>query len=105
MRTMIPRTKRHQPALLRRLTIVLALTATLLLGAVSAAALAAPRTAPARPATRTAVPPPPRARPPTPPAAPPPRRVPASRPAAAILPLVLGAIVILAAYNPPRYHY
>jgi hypothetical protein len=91
MRTMIPRTKRHQPALLRRLTIMLALTATLLLGAVSSAALAAPRTAPARPATRTAVTP---AQP-----------VPASRPAAAILPLVLGAIVILAAYNPPRYHY
>jgi hypothetical protein len=91
MRTMIPRTKRHQPALLRRLTIVLALTATLLLAALSTAALAAPRTATARPATRTAVTP---AQP-----------VPASRPAAAILPLVLGAIVILAAYNPPRYHY
>jgi hypothetical protein len=91
MRTMIPRTKRHQPALLRRLTIVLALTTTLLLGALSTAAFAAPHGAPARPATRTAVTP---AQP-----------VPASRPAAAILPLVLGAIVILAAYNPPRYHY
>jgi hypothetical protein len=91
---MIPRTKRYQPALLRRLTIVLALTATLLLGAVSSAALAAPRTAPARPATHTAV---------NPSADQP---VPASRPAAAILPLVLGAIIILAAYNnPPRYHY
>jgi hypothetical protein len=91
MRTMFPQTKRHQPALLRRLAIVLALATALLLGAVSSAALAAPRTAPARPATRTAVTP---AQP-----------VPASRPAAAILPLVLGAIVILAAYNPPRYHY
>jgi hypothetical protein len=92
MRTMIPRTKRHRPALLRRLTIVLALATILLLGALSTAALAAPRTAPARPATRTAVKP---AQP-----------VPASRPAGAVLPLVLGAIVILAAYNnPPRYHY
>jgi hypothetical protein len=92
MRTMIPRTKRHKPALLRRLTIVLALTTTLLLGALSTAALAAPRTAPTRPATHTAVTP---AQP-----------VPASRPAGEILPLVLGAIVILAAYNnPPRYHY
>jgi hypothetical protein len=90
MRTMIPRTKRHKPALLRRLTIVLALTTTLLLGALSTAALAAPRTAPTRPATHTAVTP---AQP-----------VPASRPAGAILPLVLGAIVILASYNPtPRY--
>jgi hypothetical protein len=92
MRTMFPRTKRHQPALLRRLAIVLALATALLLGAVSSAALAAPRTAPARPATRTAVTP---AQP-----------VPAGRPAAAILPLVLGAIVILAAYNKtPRCHY
>jgi hypothetical protein len=92
MRTMFPQTKRHQPALLRRLAIVLALATALLRGAVSSAALAAPRTAPARPATRTAVTP---AQP-----------VPAGRPAAAILPLVLGAIVILAAYNnPPRYHY
>jgi hypothetical protein len=89
---MFPRTKRHQPALLRRLAIVLALATALLLGAVSSAALAAPRTAPARPATRTAVTPT--------------QPVPAGRPAAAILPLVLGAIVILAAYNnPPRYHY
>jgi hypothetical protein len=94
MRTMIPRTKRHQPGLLRSITIVLALTTTLLLGALSTAAFAAPHTAPARPATHTAV---------NPSAD---QSVPASRPAAAILPLVLGAIVILAAYNnPPRYHY
>jgi hypothetical protein len=92
MRIMIPRIKRYKPALLRRLTIVLALTTTLLLGALSTAALAAPGTAPARPATRTAVTPS--------------QPVPAPRPAAAILPLVLGAIIILAAYNnPPRYHY
>jgi hypothetical protein len=94
MRTMIPRTEHHKPALLRRLTIVLALTTTLRLGAVSRAALAAPHAAPARPATQGAV---------TPPAAQP---VPGPRPAATVLPLVLGAIVILAAYNnPPRYHY
>jgi hypothetical protein len=94
MRTMIQRTKRHRTAVLRRLAIVLALATTLLLGALSTAALATPRTAPARPATHTAA---------TPPADQP---APAARPAAAILPFVLGAIVILAAYNnPPRYHH
>jgi hypothetical protein len=93
MRTMIQRTMRHRTAVLRRLTIVLALTTTLLVGALSTAAFAAPRTAPARPATHNAA------------TAPADQPVPASRPPAAILPLVLGAIVILAAYNhPPRYH-
>jgi hypothetical protein len=82
----------RRPAMLRRLSAVLALAAVLLLGAMATTALAAPRTTPVRSASYQSA---------TAPAQP----VPASRPAAAVLPLVLGAIVILAAYNPvPRFH-
>jgi hypothetical protein len=85
-------TKSHpprRPNLIRRLAAAAALTAVLLLGAMSSAAVAAPRTAPA--VNKDVAP-----------AAQP---LPIPRPSAAILPLVLGAIVILAALPPtlPRY--
>lgn len=85
-------TKSHthrRPAMLRRMAATLALSAVLLLGAMSAAAVAAPRTAPA--AHKDIAP-----------AAQP---LPTPRPTAAILPLVLGAIVILAVLSPfPGYY-
>ncbi|HVD16069.1 MAG TPA: hypothetical protein VNK73_16695 [Actinomycetota bacterium] len=67
---------------------VLAITAVLLLGAMSVSAAAAPTTPESHQAAIESAQP-----------------GPGSRPSAAVLPLVLGAIVILAAYNPvPRYH-
>jgi hypothetical protein len=84
----------RRPILLRRLAAAFALMAVLLLGAMSTAAVAAPRTAPAVHKDIA-------------PAAQP---LPTSRPSAAILPLVLGGIVMLAVLVPfpgyyPRYGY
>jgi hypothetical protein len=78
----------RRPSLLRRLSAALTLTAVLLLGAMATAAVGAPRTAPT--AHRDVAP-----------AAQP---LPIPRPPSAILPLVLGGIVILAVIAPyPAY--
>jgi hypothetical protein len=84
----------RRPTMIRRLAAALALAALLLLGAMTTAAVAAPRTAPA--VNRDVAP-----------AAQP---VPVPRPSAIVLPLVLGGIVILAVLAPfpgyyPRYGY
>jgi hypothetical protein len=80
-----PTTTAQRPTPLRRLAAVLALTAVLLVGAMTATAVAAPRTAPApHPAVDPTV-----------------QAVPAPRPAVPVLPLVLGGIVILAVISTP----
>jgi hypothetical protein len=84
----------RRPTLIRRLAAALALATLLLLGTMTTAAVAAPRTAPA---VHKDV-------------APAAQPLPVSRPAATILPLVLGGIVILAVLVPfpgyyPRYGY
>jgi hypothetical protein len=76
-----------RPSTMRRLAAVLALATVLLLGAMSTAALAAPKNVPARPASHQAA---------TPAAQP----ISISPPTAAILPLVLGGIVFLALLMP-----
>ncbi len=83
----------RRPVLLRRLAAALALAALLLLGAMTSAAVAAPRA----PAVHKDV-------------APAAQPLPTSRPSAAILPLVLGGIILLAVVTPfpayyPRYGY
>ncbi len=88
------RNSTRRPFLLRRLAAVSALAALLLLGAMTTAAVAAPRTAPAvHKDVAPAVQP-----------------VPSSQPSSFILPLVLGGIVMLAVIVPfpmfyPRYGY
>jgi hypothetical protein len=84
----------RRPTLIRRLAAAFALAALLLLGAMTTAAVAAPRTAPG---VHKDV-------------APAAQPLPDSRPSATILPLVLGGIVILAVLVPfpayyPRYGY
>jgi hypothetical protein len=84
----------RRPTHTRRLAAAVALAALLLLGAMTTAAVAAPRTAPAVHKN----------------VAPAAQPLPTSRPPATLLPLVLGGIVILAVLVPfpgyyPRYGY